>query len=213
MRKLFDTSIGWRFVNPRMEQRYGVDAMGETAENVARGVQGLARGPGSVCVRLAEHAAAARARGAASRVEITPVDVPGDKRGETKAFEHDEFLRPDTTIEKLSKLKPAFRSGGSVTAGNSPGSTMEPLRRSIASEHAVHEFGLEPIARVVTTDRGRRRAPHHGHRPGTCVARRCWRGPGCRSTTINVIELNEAFAAQSVASSAEARRGRAMIPG
>src|SRR3954468_4471062 len=118
--QLFDTSIGWRFVNPRMEEMYGTDAMGETAENVAE-QYGISRADQDILAcRTQDRAATARATGRFAR-EIVPVEIPGPKRGTTQHFAEDEFIRPGTSIEPLARLKPAFRQGGSVTAGNSSG--------------------------------------------------------------------------------------------
>ena len=195
--QLFDTSIGWRFVNPRMEQAYGVDAMGETAENVAEDYKVSREDQDQFACVSQSHAGAARARGRFTR-EITPVDVPGEKRGETKTFEHDEFLRPDTSIEGLAKLKPAFRAGGSVTAGNSAGINDGAIAVLIASERAVRDFGLEPIARVVTTTAAGVAPRTMGMGP-VPASRAALSRAGLSLDDVQVIELNEAFAAQSVA--------------
>ena len=147
--QLFDTSIGWRFVNPRMQEQLRHGRMGETAENVAAAFTCRERPrTGS----RARHRVARPRRAAAGdfAVEIMPVDVPGDKRGEVRRFEQDEFIRPDTTLEALGKLKPAFRAGGSVTAGNSSGHQRRCGRAASGiGACRASEFYLEPIARVV----------------------------------------------------------------
>jgi acetyl-CoA acyltransferase len=196
--QLYDTSIGWRFVNPRMQERYGVDSMGETAENVATEFGVSREDQDRFACATQARAVAARARGRFA-VEITPVEVPGEKRGEVRRFEHDEFIRPDTTIEKLSKLKPAFRSGGSVTAGNSSGINDGAAALLIASEHAVKTMGLEPIARVVATAAAgvEPRTMGIGPVPAT---REVLARAKLSLDQIDVIELNEAFAAQVLAS-------------
>jgi acetyl-CoA acyltransferase len=196
--QLYDTSIGWRFVNPRMQQRYGTDSMGETAENVATDFGVSREDQDRFACATQARAVAARARGRFA-VEITPVDVPGEKRGEVRQFEHDEFIRPDTTIEKLSKLKPAFRSGGSVTAGNSSGINDGAAALLIASEHAVKTLGLQPIARVVATAAAgvEPRTMGIGPVPAT---RQVLERARLSLDQIDVIELNEAFAAQVLAS-------------
>ncbi len=196
--QLYDTSIGWRFVNPRMQQRYGTDSMGETAENVATAFSVSREDQDRFACATQARAVAARARGHFA-VEITPVDVPGEKRGEVRRFEHDEFIRPDTTIEKLSKLKPAFRSGGSVTAGNSSGINDGAAALLIALEHAVKTLGLEPIARVVATAAAgvEPRTMGIGPVPAT---RQVLERARLSLDQIDAIELNEAFAAQVLAS-------------
>jgi 3-oxoadipyl-CoA thiolase len=181
--QLFDTSIGWRFVNPRMREQYGVDAMGETAENVAT-EHGIAREDQDrfACVTQGK-AATARSRGRFG-VEITAV---GD-------MQQDEFLRPDTTIEKLAKLRPAFRTGGSVTAGNSSGINDGAAALLIASEKS----GLTPIARIVTSAVAgvEPRTMGMGPVPAT---RQALAKAGLALEDLSVIEINEAFAAQSIA--------------
>jgi acetyl-CoA acyltransferase len=196
--QLYDTSIGWRFVNPRMQQRYGVDSMGETAENVATEFDVSREDQDRFACATQARAVAARARGRFA-VEITPVEVPGEKRGEVRRFEHDEFIRPDTTIEKLSKLKPAFRSGGSVTAGNSSGINDGAAALLIASEHAVKTMGLEPIARVVATAAAGVEPRTMGIGPVPATREALARAK-LSLDQIDVIELNEAFAAQVLAS-------------
>jgi len=181
--QLFDTSIGWRFVNPRMREQYGVDAMGETAENVAT-EHGITREDQDrfACVTQGK-AATARSRGRFA-VEITAV-------GE---MQQDEFLRPDTTIEKLAKLRPAFRTGGSVTAGNSSGINDGAAALLIASEKS----GLKPIARIVASAVAgvEPRTMGMGPVPAT---RQALAKAGLALDDMSVIEINEAFAAQSIA--------------
>ncbi len=195
--QLYDTSIGWRFVNPRMQQRYGVDAMGETAENVATEYR-ISRDDQDrfACVTQAR-AAAARERGRFT-AEITPVEVPGERRGTTRRFDQDEFVRPDTTLAKLAALKPAFRAGGSVTAGNSSGINDGAAALLIASERGVQEHGLEPIARVVAVAAAGVEPRTMGMGP-VPASRQALARAGRRLDEMAVIELNEAFAAQVVA--------------
>jgi acetyl-CoA acyltransferase len=195
--QLFDTSIGWRFVNPRMRQQYGVDAMGETAENVATDFHISREDQDRFACLTQARAAAARERGRFA-IEITPVDVPGEKRGEARRFEHDEFIRPDTTLEGLARLKPAFRTGGSVTAGNSSGINDGAVAVLVASERAVKEFALAPLARSITTVAAgvEPRIMGMGPVPATRAA---LARAGLSLGQIDVIELNEAFAAQSIA--------------
>jgi acetyl-CoA acyltransferase len=195
--QLYDTSIGWRFVNPRMQRQYGIDAMGETAENVAE-MYTISRGDQDrfACITQGR-ATAARARGRFAR-EITPVDVPGEKRGETRQFEHDEFIRPGTILEKLGTLKPAFRAGGSVTAGNSSGINDGAAAVLIASERAVNDFDLSPIARVVTTTAAGVEPRTMGMGP-VPASQKALAQARLSLDDMSLIELNEAFAAQVLA--------------
>jgi acetyl-CoA acyltransferase len=195
--QLFDTSLGWRFVNPRFEAQYGIDSMGETAENVSEQFKVSRADQDRFACATQGRATAARANGRFAK-EITPVDVPGEKRGETRRFDQDEFIRPDTTLEKLAKLKPAFRAGGSVTAGNSSGINDGAVAVLVASAQGVKEFGLQPLARVVTTAvvGVEPRTMGMGPVPAT---RKALAQAGLSLDQIDVIELNEAFAAQSLA--------------
>jgi acetyl-CoA acyltransferase len=181
--QLYDTSIGWRFVNSKMRDQYGVDSMGETAENVA-GEHKISREDQDrfACVTQGK-AATARSRGRFAG-EITAI---GD-------MVQDEFLRPDTTIEKLAKLRPAFRTGGSVTAGNSSGINDGAAALLIASD----KLGLKPLARIVTSAVAgvEPRTMGMGPVPAT---RKALAQAGLSLDDMNVIEINEAFAAQAVA--------------
>ena len=195
--QLYDTSIGWRFVNPRLEATYGVDAMGETAENVAE-QYGIARGDQDLfACRTQDRAVTARASGRFAE-EIVPVQVPGAKRGTTQEFGEDEFIRPGTSLEGLAKLKPPFRAGGSVTAGNSSGINDGAAALLVASERAVEEMGLEPLARIVTSAVAgvEPRAMGMGPVPSS---RKALAHAGLTLDDMSVIELNEAFAAQALA--------------
>src|SRR5471032_1175740 len=141
-----DTTIGWRFINPLMKQQYGVDAMPETAENVAEGYQVARKDQDSFALRSQQRAAKAQASGFFAD-EIEPVVVPGGKAGPI-TVSHDEHLRPDTTAEALAKLKPFARQPGTVTAGNASGVNDGAAAMLIASEAAVKKHGLTPTARI-----------------------------------------------------------------
>ncbi|HEX7123702.1 MAG TPA: 3-oxoadipyl-CoA thiolase [Gemmatimonadaceae bacterium] len=197
--KIYDTSIGWRFVNPRMEQLYGIDSMGQTAENVATECKVSREDQDRFALRSQQKAAAARASGRLGE-EIVPIAVPGDKKGTTREFAGDEFLRPDTTLEVLAKLRPAFRTDGqgSVTAGNSSGINDGACALLVASERAIREHGLEPKARVVASVAVgvEPRLMGLGPIPAT---RRVLEQAGLTLDQMSVIELNEAFASQSIA--------------
>ncbi len=195
--QLFDTSIGWRFVNPAMKAAHGTDSMGETAENVAA-QYGISRGDqDAFALRSQQRAAAARAEGRLA-VEIAPVEITG-KKGTTRV-EQDEFIRPDTTLEILGKLKPAFRHDGkgSVTAGNASGLNDGAAALLLASERGMKETGLTPLARVVASAAAgvEPRIMGMGPVPST---RKALALAGLTIAQMDVIELNEAFAAQGLA--------------
>jgi 3-oxo-5,6-didehydrosuberyl-CoA/3-oxoadipyl-CoA thiolase len=145
--QLFDTSIGWRFVNPRMKKMFGVDSMGETAENVAE-AYGISRNDqDAMAVWSQQKAAASRASGRFD-IEIEPVSIPS-RKGDPVVVAADEFIKPDTTMETLGKLKPAFREGGTVTAGNASGINDGAAALIVASEKFVRDNHAKPLARVV----------------------------------------------------------------
>ena len=195
--ELFDTSLGWRFVNPKLKAKYGTDSMGQTAENVADQYEVSRGDQDAFAVRSQQKAAAARASGRFER-EITPVDIP-QRKGEHKRFEEDEFLRPDTSINALGKLKPAFRAdGGSVTAGNSSGLNDGAAALLLASDAGLRELGVKPLARIVTTAVAGVEPRIMGMGP-VPASRRALQHAELTMDQMDVIELNEAFAAQSLA--------------
>ncbi|MEV6690682.1 3-oxoadipyl-CoA thiolase [Micromonospora sp. NPDC051196] len=193
--EMYDTTIGWRLVNPLMEQGWGVDSMPETAENVAVefGVDRLAQD--EFAYRSQLRAAKAQADGRLAE-EIVPVTVPAGRR-ETRLVEVDEHPR-QTSLEKLGALPTPFRTGGTVTAGNSSGVNDGAVALLVASQRAVAEYGLTPLARVVGTATAGvpPRIMGIGPVPAT---RRLLDRQGLTLADLDVIELNEAFAAQSVA--------------
>jgi 3-oxoadipyl-CoA thiolase len=193
--EIFDTSLGWRFVNPKMRDAYGVDSMGQTAENVAERL-GIGReAQDRFACASQQKAAAARAAGRFTR-EIVGVDVPAGRKG-TVRVEQDEFLRPDTTLEILGKLRPAFRTDGqgSVTAGNASGLNDGACALLVASEDGARAMAAEPLARIVTTAVAgvEPRLMGLGPVPAT---REALRKAGLTLDQMDVLELNEAFAAQ-----------------
>ena len=191
--QLFDTSIGWRFVNPRMREQFGVDSMGETAENVADRF-GVTRHEQDVfACRSQAKAAAAQSQGRFER-EIVAVEVP-QRRGDAKIVDADEFIRPSTTVEALAKLKPAFRSGGSVTAGNSSGINDGASALLVASEDAVRRYNLKPLARVLASAVAGVEPRVMGLGP-VPSSRKALAQAGIGLDDVDVIEINEAFAAQ-----------------
>jgi 3-oxoadipyl-CoA thiolase len=198
--EIFDTSIGWRFVNPKMREMYGIDSMGQTAENVAE-QYGVARQDQDLfACRSQLKAAAARASGRLG-IEIVPVEIPAAKKGApARLFAEDEFVRPDTSLEVLAKLRPAFRTDGkgSVTAGNSSGINDGACTLLVASEVVVKELDLRPMARIVSSVAVgvEPRIMGMGPVPATRAA---LARAGLTLKDMAVLELNEAFAAQTLA--------------
>jgi len=197
--EFFDTSLGWRFVNPLMERRYGIDAMGSTAENVAEAHAISRPDQDALADRSQQKAAAARGRGRFAE-EIVPVVIAGRKGQPDTVVEHDEFLRPDTTLEKLATLKPAFRTDGkgSVTAGNSSGLNDGACALLLASEAGLAAHQLEPIARIVSSGVAGVEPRVMGIGPVE-ASRKALARAGLTLADIDLIELNEAFAAQVLA--------------
>jgi acetyl-CoA acyltransferase len=197
--ELFDTSLGWRFINPALRDRYGTDTMGQTAENVAE-QYGISReDQDAFAARSQQKAFAARAAGRFA-VEIVPLEI-AQKKGAPKVVDTDEFIRGDTTIEILQKLKPAFRTDGkgSVTAGNSSGLNDGAAALLIGSEKGAQQIGVKPLARIISSAVAgvEPRCMGIGPVPST---RRALELAGISLADVDVIELNEAFAAQAVAS-------------
>jgi 3-oxoadipyl-CoA thiolase len=193
--ELFDTSLGWRFVNPKMKERYGIDPMGQTAENVAEQYGITREDQDRFALRSQQKAAAATSRLA---LEITPVQVRRGKSDEE--FSQDEFIRPGTTLEILARLKPAFRTDGkgSVTAGNSSGLNDGAAALLVASEEGVTRHRLTPVARVVASAVSGVEPRVMGIGP-VPASREALAKAGLGIAQMDVIELNEAFAAQSLA--------------
>jgi len=193
--KIEDTTIGWRFVNPLMKAKYGIDSMPETAENVAVDFKVARADQDAFALRSQERAAAAIAAGRLAE-EIVPVTIPS-KKGEPVQFKQDEHPRA-TTLEALAKLKGIVKPDGTVTAGNASGVNDGACAVLLASEEAVKRFGLTPRARVLTvaTAGVAPRIMGFGPAPAT---RKALAKAGLKIGDVNVIELNEAFAAQALA--------------
>jgi 3-oxoadipyl-CoA thiolase len=193
--EIYDTTIGWRLVNPLMRQGWGTDSMPETAENVAAeyGIDRAAQD--EFALRSQQRAAKAQANGRLAE-EIVPIEVPEGRRG-TRTVAADEHPR-ETSLEKLASLPTPFRAGGTVTAGNSSGVNDGAAALLIASEAAVDRYALTPLARIVGGAAAgvAPRIMGMGPVPAT---RRLLARTGVELADVDVIELNEAFAAQSVA--------------
>ena len=194
--KIEDTTIGWRFVNPQMKAKYGIDAMAETAENLADEGKIARADQDAFALRSQQRWAKAQAAGFFKN-EIVPVSVPG-KKGAVTVFDTDEHPRPDTSLESLAKLKGVVREGGTVTAGNASGVNDGACATLLASEAAANKHGLEPKARVLAmaTAGVAPRIMGIGPAPAT---RKVLALAGLKLSQMDVIELNEAFAAQSLA--------------
>ncbi len=194
--KIEDSTIGWRFVNPAMKARFGIDSMPETAENVAQEFKVARADQDAFAWRSQQRCAAAQAAGHFAP-EIVPVEVPAG-RGKTLSVSTDEHPRADTTLEALAKLKGIVREDGSVTAGNSSGVNDGACALLLASEAAVKRHGLTPRARVagMATAGVEPRIMGIGPAPAT---QKLLRRLGLKIEAMDVIELNEAFAAQGLA--------------
>lgn len=194
--QMFDSSFGWRFVNPKMHQMYGTDAMGMTAENLAELYKISRTDQDAFAVWSQQKAARAQASGRLA-TEIVPVEVQKGK--DVYLFDKDEFLKPDTTLEGLSKLKPAFRKeGGSVTAGNASGLNDGAAAMLLASERGVSQYQLKPLARVVASGVSGVEPRIMGIGP-VDASLKALKKAGLTLQDMDIIELNEAFAAQCLA--------------
>jgi 3-oxoadipyl-CoA thiolase len=194
--KIEDTTIGWRFVNPAMKARYGIDSMPETAENVAAEFKVARADQDAFALRSQQRWAAAQAKGF-YRNEIVPVSVPG-KKGAAVSVDVDEHPRPEATLEGLAKLKGVVKPEGTVTAGNASGVNDGACALILASDAAARKHTLTPRARVLAmaTAGVAPRIMGVGPAPAT---RKVLEQTGLKLSQMDVIELNEAFAAQALA--------------
>ena len=197
----FDTTLGWRFVNPKMKERYGIDSMGETAENVVAQWQAqgrpITRADQDAFALESQRRAAAAIESGRFADEIVPVPVP-QKKGDPVLVSRDEHPRPDTSLEALAKLRPAFKADGSVTAGNSSGINDGAAALVLMSARKAEALGLKPLARVVASAAAGVEPRVMGLGPIPAV-RKVLALTGLTLDQIGLIELNEAFAAQALA--------------
>ena len=192
----FDTTLGWRFINPLMKSRYGVDSMAETAENVAEQF-GVSRvDQDAFACRTQQRWGRAQAAGFFQQ-EIIPVSI-SQKKGDSIVVDKDEHPRPETTLEGLAKLKPIVKPGGTVTAGNASGINDGASAMILASEAAARKHGLRPRARILGTATVGVAPRIMGYAPAPAT-RKILARTGLSLSQMNVIELNEAFAAQALA--------------
>ncbi|HLR76364.1 MAG TPA: 3-oxoadipyl-CoA thiolase [Balneolaceae bacterium] len=194
--EMHDTTFGWRFVNPKMDKQYGSESMGETAENIIDEYD-VNREDQDKFAAWSQQKAAEATRSGRMAKEIMPVSVPRRKQ-EPFIFEEDEFIRPKTTVEILSKLKPAFRKGGSVTAGNASGLNDGACAILVANDAAIGDYDLQPKARIVASAVVGVAPRIMGMGP-VGAAQKVLKRAGLTMDKMDVIELNEAFAAQSLA--------------
>ena len=194
--EMYDTTLGWRFVNRKLEQQYGIDSMAETAENVAEDYKVSRADQDQFALRSQQNAAAAIAAGRLAE-EIVPVSVP-QRRGDPVVIDTDEHPRADSSSEGLAKLRPIVRSNGTVTAGNASGINDGAGALLIASDQALSKFALRPMARIVCWAAAgvEPRVMGVGPVPAT---RKVLQHAGLEISDMDVIELNEAFAAQGLA--------------
>jgi 3-oxoadipyl-CoA thiolase len=197
---LVDTTIGWRFVNPRMEERYSTESMGETAENVAERY-GVSREDQDAFALESHKRAVAATEAGRFDDEIVTVDAPQPK-GPPVTIHSDEGPRPDTSLEKLAKLRPAFREGGTVTAGNSSQINDGAACVVVTTKEGARQLGCEPLARVVSTGAAGVDPAYMGVGP-VPASRKALERAGLTADDLDLVELNEAFAAQVLASMRE----------
>ena len=191
--QLFDSSFGWRFVNPAMKEKYGVDAMGETAENLLETAPITREDQDRFALWSQQKATAAQANGRLAQ-EIAPVSIP-QRKGDPVLFGQDEFVKPKTSLEGLAGLKPAFRKNGTVTAGNASGLNDGAAAVLVASDAGLKKHGLTPMARIVSSAVTGVEPRIMGIGPVT-ASRKALDRAGLNLDQMDILELNEAFAAQ-----------------
>ncbi len=194
--KMYDSSFGWRFINPKMHAMYGTDAMGETAENLVEKYNISRVDQDAFALNSQQKATAAQSSGRLAK-EIVAVEIP-QRKGDPIQFSKDEFIKPSTSMEGLSKLRPAFKKDGSVTAGNASGLNDGACATIIASEEAVKKYGLKPLARIVSSSVVGVEPRIMGIGPVEAT-KKALEKANLTLDQIDIIELNEAFAAQSIA--------------
>jgi 3-oxoadipyl-CoA thiolase len=193
--QLYDSSFGWRFINPKLKELYGVDTMGETAENVAELLKISRQDQDKFALWSQQKAAKAISLGRFEK-EIAPIEIP-QKKGESLIFKVDEFPKSDTTLEGLKKLKTPFKKEGTVTAGNTSGMNDAAIAILLASENAIKSYNLKPLARIVSASVVGIEPRIMGLGPVE-AANSALKKAGLNWKDIDVIELNEAFAAQAL---------------
>ena len=193
--QMYDSSFGWRFINPKMEAMYGTDGMGNTAENLVEKYKISREDQDKFAYWSQMKASKAQSNGRLVK-EIVTVEIPQRKKDPIQ-FSKDEFVKPNTTLEVLGKLRPAFKKDGSVTAGNSSGLNDGAAATLIASENAVKKFNLKPLARIVSSAVVGVEPRIMGIGP-VQAANKALKKAGLTMNDMDIIELNEAFAAQAL---------------
>ena len=194
--QLYDSSFGWRFINPKMKEGFGVDAMGETAENVAQHYN-ISRADQDQFALWSQQKAAKAMEAKRFEKEIVPITIP-QKKGDPVVFAKDEFAKPKTTLEGLAGLKPSFKKDGTVTAGNASGLNDGAVALLLASEEGLKKNQLKPLARIVSSAAVGVEPRIMGIGPIE-AANKALKRAGLSFKDIGLIELNEAFASQSLA--------------
>ena len=194
--ELMDSSFGWRFINPKMQALYGTDSMGETAENLAEKFN-ISRNDQDQFAYNSQRKAKSAQDSGIFKKEIVPVEVIQDKKSSI-IFDKDEFMRPETTVEVLNKLRAVFKKDGTVTAGSSSGLNDGSASMLIASEKAIDEFSFSPIAKIISSAVVGVEPRFMGIGP-VMAARKALSKANLGMKDINVIEINEAFSAQVLA--------------
>lgn len=194
--KMYDSSFGWRFINPKMHTMFGTDAMGETAENLVEKYNISREDQDAFALNSQMKATAAQNSGRLAK-EIVAVEIP-QRKGDPIVFTKDEFIKSNSTLEGLSKLRPAFKKDGSVTAGNASGLNDGACATIIASAEAVKNYNLKPLARIVSSAVVGVEPRIMGIGPVEATKKALAKA-GLTLDQIDIIELNEAFAAQSIA--------------
>ncbi|GJQ62883.1 MAG: beta-ketoadipyl CoA thiolase [Melioribacteraceae bacterium] len=194
--EIFDSTLGWRFVNPKMNEMYGTESMGETAENLAE-LYNISRADQDLFAYNSQMKAAEAIKNGRMAKEIVHVEIP-QRKGEPVIFSDDEFVKPATSQEILAKLRPAFRKDGTVTAGNSSGLNDGAAALILASEEAVNKYNLNPRAKITANAVAGVEPRIMGIGP-VYATQKLLKKTGQTINDFDVIELNEAFAAQSLA--------------
>lgn len=196
--QMFDSSFGWRFINPKMDELYGTDGMGNTAENLVE-KYGIERDAQDAFALWSQQKASAAQQNGILGDEIVEVEIPQRKK-DPIIFKNDEFIRPDTSLATLGGLRAAFKKDGSVTAGNSSGLNDGAAALLIASENAVMDHGMKPLARIVSAAVAGVEPRIMGIGP-VYASEKALKRAGLTLADMDIIEMNEAFAAQVLACS------------